>query len=92
MLFNSYSFVLVFLPVFVIAYHLINRSGHYTAAKILLLGGSFLFYCCAGVNAFFVLAASLIVNYCIFRYLLKAGSGDMIRRVFLGEMRTTPSV
>ena len=84
MLFNSYSFVLVFLPVFVIAYHLINRSGHYTAAKILLLGGSFLFYCCAGVNAFFVLAASLIVNYCIFRYLLKAGSGDGIRRVFLG--------
>lgn len=84
MLFNSYSFVLVFLPVFIISYHLINRSGHFTAAKALLLGGSVLFYCCGGVNAFFVLTASIIVNYCIYMCLLKTGYSDGIRRVFLG--------
>ena len=83
MLFNSYSFVLVFLPAVIILFHLINKHGHYAAAKMLLLGASVLFYCCGGLKAFVILVASLIINYCIFRYLITAKLDDRLRRLFL---------
>lgn len=83
MLFNSYSFVLVFLPAVIILYHLINKHGHYAAAKMLLLGASVLFYCCGGLKAFVILVASLIINYCIFRHLITAQLNDRLRRLFL---------
>lgn len=83
MLFNSYSFVLVFLPAVIILYHLINKYGRFAAAKMLLLVASVLFYCLGGLNAFAVLLISLIVNYCIFRYLLTSGFGEGTRRIFL---------
>ena len=83
MFFNSYSFVLLFLPAVVILYHLINKNGHYTAGKFLLLVASAVFYCCSGFTAFLILIASLIINYCIARYLLALSLSMRLRRVFL---------
>lgn len=83
MLFNSYSFVLVFLPVVVILYHLFNKRVNYTAGKVLLLIVSAVFYCVGGVDAFVILAVSLLVNYCIFTFLITSKASDGLRRLYL---------
>ncbi len=83
MLFNSYLFVFIFLPAVVILYNMLNKGGRYTAAKVFLLAGSVLFYCLGGIEAACILLASLVINYCIFRYVLVTGINDRVRRVFL---------
>lgn len=83
MLFNSYSFVLVFLPAVIILYHLANGKGHYAAGKALLLIVSVLFYCTGGARAFLILAASLFINYLIFTHLLTMRFEERQRRLFL---------
>lgn len=83
MLFNSYSFVFIFLPATVILYHLLNRGGHYTAVRVLLLIASALFYLSGGLRAFIILTVSLFINYCIFRLLTKNGHSESTRRMLL---------
>lgn len=83
MLFNSYSFVLVFLPVVVILYHLLNKHGNYAMGKVLLLIASVVFYCTGGLDTVVILAASLLVNYCIFTFLITSKASDGLRRLYL---------
>ncbi|MCR4922832.1 MAG: MBOAT family protein [Lachnospiraceae bacterium] len=65
MLFNSYIFVLLFLPLTVMIYHLINKHGHYTAAKLFLLGMSLWFYCYTKPENVLVLLLSIVFNYLV---------------------------
>ena len=44
MLFNSYIFVLLFLPLCLIGYFGLNHRKHYTLAQVFLLGMSLWFY------------------------------------------------
>ncbi|MBR4719963.1 MAG: MBOAT family protein [Lachnospiraceae bacterium] len=83
MVFNSYSFVFVFLPAIIILYHLINRGGHYTSGKVVLLAASVLFYFYGGFAALAILTASLAVNYCLCRYLIMTDLDDRVRRFSL---------
>lgn len=85
MLFNSYSFVFVFLPAVVIVYHLLNGRECYAAAKAVLLIASCLFYCAGGIRAFLILSVSLAINYLIYKYLLSARLKDRLRRLFLAS-------
>ncbi len=74
MVFNSYVFVLVFVPLIVVIYHLFNSRGAYTAAKVFLLLASLFFYACDNLYALIILTVSILMNYCI--CLLLSGSGD----------------
>lgn len=65
MLFNSFIFVLLFLPITVVIYHLINNSGHFTAAKVFLLAMSLWFYCYNSRRILIFLFASIVINYLI---------------------------
>ncbi|MCR5791430.1 MAG: MBOAT family protein [Lachnospiraceae bacterium] len=65
MLFNSFIFVLLFLPITIVIYFLINRAGRYTAAKVFLLAMSLWFYCYSEPWNVIVLIASILVNYAI---------------------------
>lgn len=74
MVFNSYAFVLVFVPLIVIVYHLLNSRGAYTAARIFLLLASLFFYACDNPYALIILILSILINYGL--CLLLTGSAD----------------
>ena len=65
MLFNSYSFLLWFLPVLLVGYYFLGHFSRPSLAKIWLIGASFVFY--GWWNAYFVL---LLVGSIAFNYLL----------------------
>jgi len=44
MLFNSYSFIFVFLPIVLLGFHLIGKQGHHRVAIAWLVGASLFFY------------------------------------------------
>ena len=83
MIFNSYVFVLFFVPLVVAVYHFINSRGAYTKAKAFLLAASLFFYARDNLHALIVLILSIIINYCICRFLSKAGYSPLIRRFLL---------
>lgn len=63
MIFNSFLFVLVFLPVTVIGYYAINKTNHYDFAKLFLLGMSLWFYAYTNIAFLPVILISIVVNY-----------------------------
>lgn len=62
MQFNSYIYLLLFLPAAVILYYSANRV-HLTAGKIVLLVFSLLFYSWGNVRYTLILAASILANF-----------------------------
>lgn len=62
MQFNSFVFILLFLPVTFIMYHSVNRVNTFFG-KIVLLISSIIFYCYTDWSVFFVLGISLLINY-----------------------------
>ena len=62
MLFNSYQFVLLFLPVTVAVYYLANRIS-LVAGKIVLIAASLLFYSLGRAEMLLILVISMAVNY-----------------------------
>ena len=62
MTFNSYIFVLAFLPIFVFVYFSFGRLNKY-ASKLLLILGGIIFYAYAGWHITAILGLSLVVNY-----------------------------
>ena len=87
MQFNSYSFILLFLPLSVAGYYLCSRITH-RAGVYFLLCISVLFYAFNGITAFLLLGLSLSVNYLLVRCLNRKRSADadhdtVCRRIFL---------
>ena len=79
MQFNSYEYVLLFLPVTVLLYFLLNRI-HVRAGKLLLIAASLVFYAWTGPKELIVLGISVVVNY-VFALLIQ--KGGKWRRVYL---------
>jgi D-alanyl-lipoteichoic acid acyltransferase DltB (MBOAT superfamily) len=67
MLFNSFEFIFLFLPVSVIGFHLLRGSGRRTLALDWLIVCSLLFYSWGNPRNLPVLLASLLFNYGIAR-------------------------
>ena len=65
MLFNSYIFIFAFLPLILCSYFTLNHLGYLRAGKLLLLGGSWLFYGWWNPIYLPLLLGSIIVNYVI---------------------------
>ena len=68
MQFNSYIFILAFLPLFLIVYYIINRIYKNYSRLVIILGGM-IFYLYAGLSSFLVLKASCILNIFIYKVL-----------------------
>ena len=71
MQFNSYIFILLFMPITIVGYYLLNRISH-TAGKIGLISASVIFYVYAGWDVAAGLAVSIILNYFFALYLLSS--------------------
>ena len=83
MIFNSYIFVFLYLPVTVLLYHLINSRRQYKAGKLFLLAASVLFYCSGDAAALPILASSIIINYLFYLWLRKVGDHKAAGRLIL---------
>ena len=73
MQFNSYECILIFLPLLLAGYFLLNRL-HLTAGKLYLTGMSAVFYCYVRPVSGLVLLASLLVNYAAAALLARPGT------------------
>lgn len=69
MLFNSYIFILCFLPLALLGYFLLNHRGWHKAALCELVLMSFVFYAYNNTKYLLILAVSILVNW-ILAYLL----------------------
>jgi alginate O-acetyltransferase complex protein AlgI len=63
MLFNSYIFIFVFLPIVLLGSHLIGRRFHYKFAIAWLVLASLFFYGWRILNYLWLIVASILVNY-----------------------------
>lgn len=63
MLFNSYIFILCFLPLTMLAYFGLNRLGEYNAAKLSLVIASLIFCGYKDMTYVYILACSILMNY-----------------------------
>lgn len=63
MLFNSYIFILFFLPITLIGYYVLNHYGKELLAKSLLLVMSLWFYAYFEITYLFIILGSIGVNY-----------------------------
>ncbi len=82
MLFNSYIFVLLFLPLCIIGYFGCNHFGRYRLGQAFLLGMSLWFYGYFHVEYLLIMAVSVLCNYG-FYVLLGRVSGKRGRRWLL---------
>ena len=77
MLFNSYIFVLFFLPVTLILYYGLNRSGRFSAAKTALVCMSLWFYAYFHVSYLFLILGSVLFNFTCSKLLLRQEKGKL---------------
>ncbi len=63
MLFNSFVFIFVFLPITFIAYFGLNGLGHKRLAKFALVIASLYFYAFFNVSYLPIIIVSILVNY-----------------------------
>jgi len=81
-LFNSYEFILLFLPLVLGGYLVVRRFGGSTRAlQALLTLGSLVFFWSAGTTSILLLAGSSTVNYLLGRWLARATPSAPARRV-----------
>lgn len=62
MIFSSYVFVLLFLPLTVAGYFILSKHNH-SVGKAWLLAASFVFYAYFNFSYFWILAGSLLFNF-----------------------------
>ncbi len=83
MLFNSYVFILLFLPFTVIAYRCLKKAGRYTQSIVLLTLASLFFYGWWNPAYLTLLLVSIGGNYLLGTYLCRQGTYRRNKRVVL---------
>ena len=85
MLFNSYEFIFLFLPLTVLVYYLINGLRRYEAAKLWLVAASLVFYTWWNTIYIFVIIISILLNYAFGQVIIRERDpGKAKRFVWLG--------
>lgn len=83
MLFNSYIFVFIFLPITILLYFGLNHLGYNRVAKSTLVIASLIFYAYFNLSYLPIILSSIIVNYGISNTLYKSSTDDSLKRKFL---------
>ena len=79
--FNSFTFILAFLPILLIGWHLLNRAELFRIADVFLIGLSLYFYYSFGVSFLVILLVSIAVNFCLSAVMEKAPSSKKLLKV-----------
>jgi len=72
MLFNSYIFIFLFLPISIIGYFILNRFEKYQLSKLWLIGMSIWFYGCFSIKCLVLLCVSIFANYYLAEMIAKS--------------------
>lgn len=80
MLFNSYIFILAFIPLCLLGYFLFNKFEKYNIAQGFLLGMSLWFYGYFNIFYLFIIIASILINFGLYKLIDK----------FQGTSKTKP--
>lgn len=83
MLFNSYIFILLFLPMALILYYALNHYNCSRLAGVALVLMSLWFYAYFHPAYLLILAGSVLVNYWVVLLMKRAGSSGRIRKTLL---------
>lgn len=84
MLFNSYIFILLFLPIAVIGWLLLNKCGKYSWANIFLVVMSLWFYGYFNPSYLWIIGGSILVNFMIAKMLNEITSRKGLKKFVLG--------
>lgn len=79
MLFNSYIFILLFLPLCLAGWFLLNKLQYSRLAELFLLGMSLWFYGYFNFHYLLLIAASILANFGIYKLLSRCGACPMRR-------------
>lgn len=82
MLFNSYIFIFLFLPVTLFGWYLLNKMEKYTLAQVFLTGMSLWFYAYFNVSYLAVILGSCGLNY-VLSFLLEKRDSPAMRKGIL---------
>ena len=83
MLFNSYEFIFVFLPVVLLLWHVTSRKAGATPGKFLLLLASLVFYGLGGPQFLLLLVASMAFNFLFGRLVGSETLATDVRKLLL---------
>ncbi len=85
MLFNSYIFVLLFLPLTIMGYYALNYFKKYSLSKVYLVGMSLWFYGFFNPSYILIMLSSILVNYYLGSKLIKLNKQKISKLLlFLG--------
>ncbi len=82
MLFNSYTFVLLFLPLCIIGYYILNYNKKYEYGLVFLVIMSLWFYGYYNLWYLFIIIGSVFLNYLLYRVMQKV-SGKKTRKTIM---------
>ena len=82
MLFNSYIFIFVFLPITLLLYFGFNKIKKYEIAKLVLVIASLYFYAYFNVKYLFIIVASILINY-LFNRIFRKLKNKNFRKILL---------
>ena len=71
MLFNSYIFIFLFLPICIVGHFLINKTKKYQLGHVFLLGMSLWFYGYFNPGYLLIIISSVLINYALYRWMKK---------------------
>ncbi len=83
MLFNSYEFILMFLPITLILYFTCNHFHRYALGKCILVIASFYFYAYFNWSYFMIIASSIAINFVINKCMRYLSDKKVIKKLLL---------
>lgn len=83
MLFNSYFFIFVFLPIALIGYYTLNRFNKYNLAEYFLIGMSLWFYSYFNISYLPIIVISILLNFFLGRLFLNYNISKKCRIILL---------
>ncbi len=84
MIFNSYLFVLLFLPLIILGFYFIIYLKKYRSATFFLLFSSFIFYGYGNILALILLMADILINYTIHKVMNVNKNTKTLAKLLLG--------
>lgn len=83
MLFNSYIFIFLFLPMAIFGYYILNCFKLYKSSNLFLIGMSLWFYGYFNISYLFIICGSIMINFLISKGLEKLERSHVSKTVLL---------
>ncbi|MCR5416718.1 MAG: MBOAT family protein [Pseudobutyrivibrio sp.] len=79
MLFNSYIFIFLFLPICIVGYFLLNKTKKYQLGHLFLLGMSLWFYGYFNPSYLLIIISSVCINYLLYLWMNRIQTGGLLK-------------